>query len=155
MDTLLWLLALFGLWQLASIIWRWLISLRFVPPQVSLLFLVKNNQDSVEGLFRQLALDCYFLGQYTVPGRVLVVDLGSQDQTPAIMRRLAREYSFLHLRTLKEGQVGEILEEFRQGVLILDLRVLPAKQALKAARYILQKTLPKPSSPPVARQADG
>jgi hypothetical protein len=154
MDTLLWLLALFGLWQLALTIWRWLLSFRFVPPQVSLLFLVKNNQDSVEGLFRQLALDCYFLGGYSVPGRVLVVDLGSQDQTLAILRRLVREFSFLHLRTLEETQVGEVLEEFRQGVLILDLRVLHVKEALKAARYILQKTAPKHSSGQMARRAD-
>jgi len=139
-ETLLWILALFGLWQLASLIWRWLLSFRFVPPQVSLLFLVKNNQDSVEGLFRQLAWDCFFSGRYAAPGRVVAVDLGSKDQTPAILRRLATEYSFLHFRTMTEEQLAaEILPELSLGVLVLDLRVLSAKQALEAARWLLQK----------------
>lgn len=156
LETLFWFLALFGLWQLASLFWRWLLSFRFVPPQVSLLFLVKNNQDDVEGLFRQLALDCYFLGRSAVPGRVLVVDLGSQDQTRAILRRLAREYNFLHLREFGEEQVGPLLEEFRQGVLVLDLRVLPARRALTAARQILQNFPPARSKlHKPARQVDG
>ena len=156
MDILLWLLALFGLWQLANIIRRWLLSFRFDPPQVSLLFLVKNNQDSVEGLFRQLALDCYFLGSYAVPGRVLVVDLGSQDQTRAILRRLARELNFLHLRYIDEDQVGQLLGEFAQGVLVLDLRVLLVKEALFSVRHILARTvLPQVKEPQVVDQTNG
>lgn len=142
MDTLLWILALFGLWQLAVLLWRWILSFRFVPPQVSLLFLVKNNQDSVEGLFRQLALDCYFMGRYAVPGQVLVVDLCSQDQTPAIMRRLAGEFTFLRLRTIAENEVGKVLDEFRQGVLVIDMRVLSARKALQSVRHVLAKTPP-------------
>lgn len=142
MDTLVWFLALFGLWQLASLIWRWLLSFRFVPPQVSLLFLVKNNQDTVEGLFRQLALDCYFLGRYAVPGRVFVVDLGSQDQTRSILRRLAREYSFLHLRETDEEQVTEVLTHFRESVLVLDLRILSVQEAIKSVRHYLTRMPP-------------
>ena len=153
METLFWFFALFGLWQLASLIWRWLLSFRFVPPQVSLLFLVKNNQEDVEGLFRQLALDCYFMGRFAVPGRVLVVDLGSQDQTRAILRRLTREFNFLHLREIGEDEVGLLLEDFRQGVLVLDLRVLSAKKAMTAARHILQKS-PAVKERPV-RQMNG
>lgn len=140
MDTLLWILALFGLWQLALLCWRWLLSIRFVPPQVSLLVLVKNNQDSVEGLFRQLALDCYFSGRCSVPGRVLAVDLGSQDQTTAILSRLTRDFNFLHLRTTDESQLGQIIREFPQGVLVLDLRVLSTQRALSAARHVLNRT---------------
>lgn len=154
MDTLLWILALFGLWQLANTLWRWLLSFRFVPPQVSLLFLVKNNQDSVEGLFRQLALDCYFMGHYAVPGQVLVVDLGSQDQTLAIMRRLAGEITFLHLRTIADNEVGEVLEEFRQGVLVVDLRVLSARKALQSARHFLAKMAPSTVQGQTAHQLD-
>lgn len=142
LDALLWILALFGFWQLALMFRRWLLSFRLVSPQVSLLFLVKNNQESVEGLFRQLALDCYFLGRCTGPSRVLVVDLGSQDQTAAILRRLAREFTFLHLRAIDEDRVGGILAEFNQGVLILDLRTLSAKKALSSARHILTRTEP-------------
>lgn len=155
MDTVLWILALFGLWQLALLLWRWLLSIRFVPPQVSLLVLVKNNQDSVEGLFRQLAMDCFFVGRYAVPGRVLAVDLGSQDQTPAILSRLARDFNFLHLRSIDESQVGQVLQEFHQGVLVLDLRVLPAGRALNAARYILKKAILPQLEGRAARQVDG
>ena len=74
------------------------------------------------------------------PPAVVAVDLGSKDQTPAILRRLATEYSFLHFRTMTEEQLAaEILPELSLGVLVLDLRVLSAKQALEAARWLLQK----------------
>jgi len=143
MDTLIWILGLFGLWQLIVFVWRWLVSFKFVPPQVSLLFLVKDNQDSVEGLFRQLALDCFFMGRYTAPGRVLVVDLGSQDQTREIIQRLAREFSFLHLRRCEEAQLGNLIQEFHQGVVVLDMRTLSPKRAVNAARHVLQRSLPQ------------
>lgn len=140
MDTLLWVFALLGLWHLVSSFWRWLLSFRYVPPQISLLFLVKDNQEKVEGLFRQLALDCSFRDLCPAPGKVMVFDLGSQDQTLAILRRLAREFSFLHLREITEAQVGQALQGFDQGILVLDLRVLPVQQALAQARHLLQRT---------------
>ena len=140
MDTLLCILALLGLWQLLGFIWRWLFSAQSVSPQISLLFLVKDNQEIVEGLFRQLALDFHF--QSIVPGRVTVFDLGSRDQSPAILRLLNRDLSYLCFREISEGQVGSALREFRQGVLVLDLRQLTAGQALAQSRYILDKASP-------------
>lgn len=143
MDTLLWVFALFGLLQLLGLLWRWLRSGKSVRPQISLLFLVKNNQENVEGLIRQLAWDFHFRGRYSLPGQVMFFDLGSRDQTLAIMQRLARDISFLHFREIPEGQVGQRLQDFDQGILVLDLRVLPAQQALAQARHLLLRTAPQ------------
>jgi len=138
MDTLLWVFALFGFLQLLGSLWRWLRSGKSARPQISLLFLVKNNQENVEGLIRQLAWDFHFRGRYSLPGQVTVFDLGSRDQTLAILQRLAREFSFLHFREVSEDQVGQRLQDFDQGILVLDLRVLPARLALAQARHLLQ-----------------
>ena len=154
MDTLLWVFALVGFWHLVSSFWRWLLSFRFVPPQISLLFLVKDNQETVEGLFRQLALDCHFRDLCPASGKVMVFDLGSQDQTLAILRRLAREFSFLHLREISQGQLGQVLQDFNQGILVLDLRVLPGQQALAQARHLLQRTPPLLQGRQLARQGE-
>jgi hypothetical protein len=143
MDTLLWVFALFGLLQLLGLLWRWLHTSKSVQPQIDLLFLVKNNQENVEGLIRQLAWDFDFLGRYSLPGQVMVFDLGSRDQTLAILQRLAREIGFLHFREVSEDQVGQRLQDFDLGVLVLDLRVLPVQQALAQARHLMQRTAPK------------
>lgn len=135
MDALVWLLALLGLWQLVSSIRRWFLSSRLDPLQVGLLFLVKDNQETVEGLFRQLALDCHYRDVAT--GKVMVFDLGSRDQSPAILRLLARDLGFLHLRELSESELGSALGDFDQGVLVLDLRRLSAPAALARARRLL------------------
>mgnify|MGYP007112378109 FL=1 len=151
---MLWVFALVGFWHLVSSFWRWLLSFRFVPPQIRLLFLVKDNQETVEGLFRQLALDCHFRDLCSPSGKVMVFDLGSQDQTLAILQRLAREFSFLHLRVISEGQVGQALQDFDQGILVLDLRVLPVQQALAQARHLLQRTAPLLLGQQPARQGE-
>ncbi|MTI96522.1 MAG: hypothetical protein FH749_13780 [Firmicutes bacterium] len=138
METVFWLLAVYGILKLAIGIWRWLLSFRYVPPQVGLLFLVKDNENVVEGLFRQLALDCFFSNRYFTPNSVIVVDLGSQDQTPEIMRRLARDFSFLRFRACHEEELAQLIARFGQ-VLVLDMRKISSRQAIKGIRHLMDK----------------
>jgi hypothetical protein len=153
MDTLLWVFALLGFWQLVTWIWRWLLSFGGAPPEAGVLFLVKDNEETVEGLFRQLARDCHFRNLCPATGKVMVFDLGSQDQTPAILRLLARESGFLHLREIPEAQVGQAMADLGQNTLVLDLRVLSARRALVLARRFLAGAFP-PASGELAGQTD-
>lgn len=137
MDLVLWLLAVYGGWRLASTAWCWLLSLRQVPPRLGLLFVVQDNEDNIEGLIRQLALDCYFLGNYHAPDQVVVADLGSRDQSYAILQRLAREFSFLHLRQIGADEIGQLTAGFSCPVLLLDMRVLNPRQVRQIIRLLL------------------
>lgn len=142
MDTFLWVFALVGMWYLASSIWRWLFPSKSNCPEISLLFLVKDNEEIVEGLFRQLALDCHFRN-LSLPGRLIVFDLGSHDRTLEILRGLAREYN-IYLQEVPLSQLGEALGDFGGGTLVLDMRTLPVHLALVQARHLLQRMPPAP-----------
>lgn len=131
----LWTLALLGCWQLAVFIWRWF-SPRGSAPPANLLFIVKDNEETVESLFRQMALEWHWR-QRRGPGEVLVFDLGSRDQTGDILRRLAQELGFFQLLRLEENQVGSALKELKWGTLLLDLRVAPLPEALVQVRRFL------------------
>lgn len=133
MDGLVYVLALMGAWLLLSALWQWVFSFRYAPPPVGLLFLVRDNEDKVEGLIRQLALDCYSFGRCQGPGKVFMVDLGSTDQTPEILRRLARQYSFLHLRLNNPQGIADLTG----AMLVLDMRELTVNEA----RMIISHTL--------------
>lgn len=150
MDVFLWVFALVGMWYLASVIWRWLFSFQGKGPEISLLFLVRDNEEIVEGLFRQLALDCQFRN-LSPPGLVAVFDLGSRDHTVAILRGLAREYSIV-IREISLSQLGEALGDCGPGIFVLDMRTLPVQQALAQARHLLQRL---PPTPWPVRQGEG
>lgn len=140
MEALVWVFAFIGLWLSVTALCNWLFSARFSPPALSVIFLVKDNQEIVEGLFRQLAIACQF-GDLN-PTQVTVFDLGSRDQTPAILRLLARELRFLRFREIAEDQVLQSFWDLEPGLLLLDLRRLSATQALAQARGLLRCQAP-------------
>ena len=63
---------------------------------------VRNRANDIEGIIRNLVWKCLTdnFGGY-VP-YIMVVDMGSDDETPQITERLAEEYSFLIPMTLDE-----------------------------------------------------
>jgi hypothetical protein len=150
MDVLLWVFALVGMGYLATAIWRWLFPFQGKGPEINLLFLVQDNEEIVEGLFRQLALDCQFRN-LSPPGMMAVFDLGSRDQTVAILRGLAREYN-IFLREVPLSQLGEALGDCGPGIVVLDLRTMPVQQALVQARHLLQRL---PQAPLPVQQGEG
>lgn len=154
MDLVLWLLAVYGGWQLVGALRRWLRSFRQVPPRLGLLFVVQDNEDSIEGLIRQLALDCYFLGNYHAPDQVMVADLGSRDQSFSILQRLAREFSFLHLRQIDAAEIGLMTASIPNPVLVLDMRVLAPRQARRIIRLLLCRSEPASSRPTPSVETD-
>lgn len=135
MEPLLWALALLGCWHLFRVLWDWLVP-KPVPAVASLLFIVQDNEEAVEGLFRRLALDWHWK-RSCLAAEVVVIDLGSRDRTEAILGRLARELGYFSLRQLAEGEMGTAIKEFKQGALLMDLRVVSPGQALAQVRRFL------------------
>ncbi len=66
---------------------------------------VKDCEDSVEGMVRSLALE-------DVREELIVIDLGSKDETMEILQKLENEYDFLHVMTPAEYQ-NYIIDLFR------------------------------------------
>jgi len=87
-------LALLGLWQLIQDLTAWLLrgELGQRPP-ASLLIIVRNREQEIEGLLR------YLLHEITPESfsDIVVVDAGSADLTAPILDRLARDYPVLQV----------------------------------------------------------
>lgn len=115
-------LALYGLWQFIKDVWNWSIALKYMQlPTASFVILVHNLEYEVEELLRYLVSEIAENGQDC---DVVVVDCGSDDLTPAILRRLAGEMSVLTV--VRAGRsvrpVAEVLPMCRGGVVhVLDL----------------------------------
>lgn len=69
---------------------------------------VKDCEDSVEGMVRSLALE-------DVREELIVIDLGSKDETMVILQKLEDEYDFLHVMTPAEYQ-NYIMDLFRHCI---------------------------------------
>lgn len=68
-------------------------------PEISLMFLVRNQEDAIEGLVRKVLADAY--SQIV---ELVIVDLGSTDQTRMILKRLAGNSQMLKFIPFCEGQ---------------------------------------------------
>ncbi len=98
-DALVWFFACFGIIQLVKMI---VLNFKNEGINNSYLIVVKviNKQDTIEGILRSIVWDNLKRGSCVPP--ILVVDMGSTDDTPSILKRLSQEYSFIHV-TDKNG----------------------------------------------------
>lgn len=58
---------------------------------------VKNLEDKIEGIIRSIVWKNLNTKQGGRIPNILVVDLGSDDETPLILERLCKEYSFIQV----------------------------------------------------------
>ncbi len=58
---------------------------------------VKNNEDCIEGVIRSLINELRFKNNPFVSSNILVIDLGSEDNTIKILERLSNKYEFIHI----------------------------------------------------------
>lgn len=72
------------------------------PPDVAYLLLVRNQEDRVEGVVRSLA--------WAADGDLLLADLGSVDDSPAILERLVREYPSAWFCRFGAGGLSEAVD---------------------------------------------
>lgn len=111
-SGLILLLAFCGLWVVAGHLVQAALGMarpHGYPPFVSILLVVKNKAQIIEGLTGCLVR----LKEYLPPGapdyEVVVVDDGSIDETPRILERMARR--FPNLRLVRMGEVGAAPEQ--------------------------------------------
>ncbi|MBE5039606.1 hypothetical protein [Ructibacterium gallinarum] len=68
------------------------------PAYVHRVIGVRDCEDTIEGVIRSLAWE-------DIREDLIVMDLGSRDDTPEILRRLEQEYDFLKVMTPEEYRV--------------------------------------------------
>ena len=132
-------LALYGLWHFCrDMCGLWSSPMPGRPLTVSLLIIVRNAEDIVEGQVRGLLHQTVFTSPWQ---EVVIVDHGSDDLTPAILTRLAALHPLLKIvcLTVAARPVAEAIA-FCQGdivqVLDMETRVAPAEWEAAIQRLI-------------------
>lgn len=114
-------LAIVGLWDILQDLSDWLLRPKLmVRPSTSLLIIVRDREQEIEGLVR------FLLGEITQESfrDVIVVDVGSVDLTAAILDRLADHYPILQVLHIsrEERPVAAAMPLCRGSVVhVLDL----------------------------------
>ena len=76
---------------------------------IRLILIVKNQGEVIEGVLRN-ALQRDFIRKLMPHGRLTVLDMGSQDDTIDILRKLEKDYECIQL--LKRSEMESILNSF-------------------------------------------
>ncbi|MBP2636903.1 MAG: hypothetical protein H6Q72_2810 [Firmicutes bacterium] len=139
-------LALYGLWYVIKDMWAWCTGLAYMQlPDASFVILVHNMEYELEELLRFLAAEMA-TGSYECD--VIVVDCGSDDLTPAILRRLASEMPGLTVVSAGRAMrpVAEVLPICRGAVVhVLDLTGrLKTRQFMAVVSSLLRQTQAEP-----------
>ena len=72
-------------------------------------FAVKNRAETIESELRSVVWHMLAQSRSRHIGDLFVIDLGSDDETPAILSGLAREYDFIHPMT--KEKYAEFIQE--------------------------------------------
>ena len=107
LDALFWFLVAVGLLSIFQSLWHWISGAGRKNDDMYVVLTVKNQQDTVEGMIRSIVWqNLHSQNGGSVP-QIVVVDLGSHDETPNILKRLAEDFKFIHI-TDKQGYMDWI-----------------------------------------------
>jgi glycosyltransferase involved in cell wall biosynthesis len=131
-DPVLWVLLLVGFALVGLALSGLLTRLRGAvraasPPALSIIVLAQNQEEQVEGFLRSLLALVHERMPPHVPVGVLLVDVGSSDQTRAILERLTVRYANAEVLSLPAEEADRACERalmLCRGrlVLLADLR---------------------------------
>jgi alpha-1,3-rhamnosyltransferase len=148
----LWITAVYGLFNIFYSISRYFFDAGKSGrnPTFSIILIVRNQEDAVEGIIRSIARRGFLDGNEGVLLNLVVVDDYSRDQTPEILRFLAKEYKFLKVvrmeKIMEDKSSIEVGLSLCEGevICILDVgvRIAPEKIA-DAISYIINKKMIK------------
>ncbi len=101
-DALFWFFAIFGVIQLCKHIYESIIQFMLKEEEQLIVITVKNQQDHIEGILRSVVWESLNNKKSRQVPNILVVDLGSTDETYTILEKLCKEYQFIAV-TDKQG----------------------------------------------------
>lgn len=112
-DWLLLWLAGWGLISLVAVLVLKAARLRAMRkplPALYILVIVQNQEQQIEGFFRELASEVWESAPFAGPCELVLVDAASDDNTPLILERLVRRYPRARLVRLSADQARTACE---------------------------------------------
>ncbi len=107
--------AFYGIIQMGINIYEWLHNSTYKRnDNVHIIITVKNQQNSIEGIIRSVLWKSLNNSHGGIVPNILVVDMGSTDETPDILKRLHIEYNFIEVTDSKS--YAKILEKIINSV---------------------------------------
>lgn len=103
MAVPLWVFALFGvIFLIIRVVLGFKWKGKSKKGEYSIIISAINQEDTIEGLIRGFILKTGINGQEESLFNVVLVDTGSSDDTPEVMKRLAKEYCFVRFVDCQE-----------------------------------------------------
>ena len=97
-NVILWILALYGLFEIIKKIIFSVNSFNTKADGIYLIVAVKNQENKIEGFIRSI-LFRFFYGQKV---NLIITDLGSKDETTEILDKLKCDYNFITVNDWSE-----------------------------------------------------
>jgi len=109
LDALFWFFAINGIFSILIDIISFFYSRAntATAAEQCIILPVKNNQNDIEALLRSVVWQNLHNKNGGCVPDIFVVDLGSNDETPEILKRICDDYDFIHV-TDKEGYIDLI-----------------------------------------------
>ena len=98
-KTLVTFFAVYGLMGFVREIIDFFFSPKRVYEDLVVVVKVLNSQDTLEATVRMILWKCLSHSHGSFTPNILIVDLGSSDDTPQIAKRLCNDYSFIEYTT--------------------------------------------------------
>ncbi|WHH61526.1 glycosyltransferase [Petroclostridium sp. X23] len=94
--------AVYGIIQMGVNIYNILHNFKLKKDDIYIIITVKNQQETIEGIIRSVVWKSLNNTQSGMVPNILVVDMGSTDETVNILNKLCTEYDFIQV-TDSEG----------------------------------------------------
>ena len=100
-NTILWTLALYGLFELVKQIINMIAYTNLRADGIYLIIAVKNQEEKIEGFLRS-SLFKIFYGKEEYIKDIIVADLGSTDATKEIIHKMSLDYDCVKITNWRE-----------------------------------------------------
>ncbi len=101
LNSLLWILALYGLFEIIRTIINLYTYTNLKSDGIYLIVAVKNQENKIEVFMRSL-LFRFLYGSEDYLSNIIVTDLDSTDNTKKILHHLEKDYDFIKVANWKE-----------------------------------------------------
>ncbi|HJJ05028.1 MAG TPA: hypothetical protein OIM45_04065 [Clostridiaceae bacterium] len=101
LNSLLWILALYGLFEIIRTIINLYTYTNLKSDGIYLIVAVKNQENKIEVFMRSL-LFRFLYGSEDYLSNIIVTDLNSTDNTKKILHHLEKDYDFIKVANWKE-----------------------------------------------------
>lgn len=87
-------------------------NMKYKTSMVKLVLIVKNQGEVIEGVLRNI-LQRDFIRKLMPGGRLIVLDMGSNDDTIDILRKLEKDFEYIQV--LKKSEKESLFKFFDEG----------------------------------------